>query len=124
MDVSAVTSGTGTPAPAVIESGISAAAQSPSAPVPTPQATAQPAPSLQHAAGIAPAIAKLFGGAAVPQPISLNVSYRVVKDLDEIVTVFTDPKTGKEVAQFPAEVLIGLAQFFDHERGATLDKNA
>lgn len=123
MDVSAVTTGTGTPAPAVIDSGISAAAQSPSPPVQTPQPIAQPAQQTQHA-GIAPAIAKLFGGAAVPQPISLNVSYRVVKDLDEIVTVFTDPKTGKEVAQFPAEVLIGLAQFFDHERGATLDKNA
>lgn len=122
MDVSAVTTGTGTPAPAVIDSGISAAAQSPSPPVQTPQPVAQSAPP-QHA-GLAPAIAKLFGGAAVPQPISLNVSYRVVKDLDEIVTVFTDPKTGKEVAQFPAEVLIGLAQFFDHERGATLDKNA
>ncbi|MDQ2865180.1 MAG: hypothetical protein M3R51_03030 [Candidatus Eremiobacteraeota bacterium] len=121
MDVSTVTTGTGAPAPAVIDSGLpSAAAQESAQPRTQPQSTAR---ALSQA-GIAPAIAKLFGGSSVPQPIALNVSYRVVKDLDEIVTIFSDPKTGKEVAQFPAEILIGLAQFFDHERGATLDQNA
>lgn len=71
--------------------------------------------------GIAPAIAKLFGG-AVAQPIQLNVSYRV--EGKDVVTVFTDPKTGKEVAQFPPELLIGLAKFFDQQSGVTFDKNA
>ncbi|MEO9170182.1 MAG: hypothetical protein ABI282_03235 [Candidatus Baltobacteraceae bacterium] len=124
MDVSAVTTGTGTPAPEVIETGLPpAAARSVAGPAQPSQSPPQP-PHAAQVSGLAPAIAKLFGGAADPQPISLNVSYRVVKDLDEIVTVFSDPKTGKEVAQFPAEVLVGLAQFFDHERGATLDQNA
>lgn len=122
MDVSAVTTGTGTPASAVIDPGLPPSAVHGTTP---PSQASAPAPAASAArGGIAPAIAKLFGGAAIPQPISLNVSYRVVKDLDEIVTIFSDPKTGKEVAQFPAEVLIGLAQFFDHERGATLDQNA
>lgn len=121
MDVSAVATGTGTPDSAVIDTGIAASAPHEAAPAPA-QHSQQPvaAPSAAHRAGIASAVAKLFGGSAS----SLSVSYRVVKDLDEIVTVFSDPNTGKEVAQFPAEALIGLAQFFDHERGATLDKNA
>jgi uncharacterized FlaG/YvyC family protein len=71
--------------------------------------------------GIAPAIAKLFGS-GVPQPSKLNVSYRV--EGNDVVTVFTDPKTGKEVAQFPPELLLGLAQFFDQQNGVTFDKNA
>ncbi|MBV8639538.1 MAG: hypothetical protein JO322_15780 [Candidatus Eremiobacteraeota bacterium] len=72
-------------------------------------------------AGIAPAIAKLFGG-SVPQPVQLNVSYRV--EGQDVVTVFTDPQTGKEVAQVPSQVLLGLAQFFDQQSGVTFDKNA
>ena len=123
MDVSAIASGTGTPAPAGIENGAAPA---------TTQTGAQPAAQGQPAApsapannaGLSPAIAKLFGAGAIPEQTSLSVSYRVVKDLDEIVTVFTDPKTGREVAQVPAEMLIGLAQFFEQERGATLDANA
>ncbi len=79
--------------------------------------------SAQHESGIAPAIAKIFGSSGLPQPVNLNVSYRVLKN-DEIVTVFTDPQTGKEVAQFPPEILIGLAQFFDQQQGVTFDRNA
>jgi hypothetical protein len=88
------------------------------------QAGAIPAgiPDVAHQSGLAPAIAKLFGNNGVPTPITLNVSYRVVKGLDEIVTVFSDPKTGREIAQFPPEILIGLAEFFDQERGVTLDQ--
>lgn len=71
--------------------------------------------------GIAPAIAKLFGG-SISQPVKLNVSYRV--EGNDVVTVFTDPKTGKEVAQFPPELLLGLAKFFDQQSGVTFDKNA
>lgn len=126
-----------------------AASAPPSAPAPppieaagplpgTPQVT--PAPQVQAAqpqasttesssapkdrGGIAPAIAKLFGSAPVPTPIPLNVSYRVVRDPNEIVTVFTDPKTGQEVAQFPPDVLIGIAEFFDQQTGVTLDRDA
>lgn len=71
--------------------------------------------------GIAPAISKLFG-AGVPHPATLNVSYRV--EGNDVVTVFSDPKTGKEIAQFPPELLLGLAKFFDQHAGVTFDKNA
>ncbi|MDE2482980.1 MAG: hypothetical protein KGN02_12425 [bacterium] len=101
----------GAPAPA-------AGAVSVAAP-PLPGATAAP----RDTSGIAPAIAKIFGDSGSPQAVNLNVSYRVLKD-HEIVTVFTDPKTGKEVAQFPPEILIGLAQFFDQQSGVTFDRNA
>jgi hypothetical protein len=78
----------------------------------------------QQRGGLAPAIAKLFGSASPPEPIRLDVSYRVLTDPDQIVTVFSDPKTGQEVAQFPPDILVGLAQFFDSPRGVTLDRDA
>lgn len=53
----------------------------------------------------------------------LHVSYRVTHDPSIIVTVFTDPQTGQEVAQFPPEVMVQLAQFFDKESGVTLDSS-
>jgi uncharacterized FlaG/YvyC family protein len=125
MDVSAVTSGTGTPAPAVTEIPTQTAPAAPTqehASAPVSHASAQQ--SAQESA-LAPAIAKLFGSSSNPQPVTLNVSYRILKgNLGEIVTVFTDPKTGREVAQFPPEILIGLAEFFDQPSGATLDKSA
>jgi len=89
------------------------------------QPQAQTPPSTQHPATLASPIAKIFGSGDNPQPVPLNVSYRVVKgNLGEIVTIFTDPKTGKEVAQFPPDVLLSIAQFFDQQTGATLDQNA
>lgn len=114
MDVSAIGQGTVTarPAPADIPDTVQ------------PGAIPAGMPDSAHQSSLAPAIAKLFGGSGHPTPITLNVSYRVVKDLNEIVTVFSDPKTGQEIAQFPPEILIGLAQFFDHERGVTLDQSA
>ena len=115
-------------APAVDAAPVAVSAPQSSAPTPPPASAlgaipvSQPQPpSESQSSGIAPAIAKLFGG-AIPQPIQLNVSYRV--EGNDIVTVFTDPKTGKEVAQFPPELLIGLAKFFDQQSGVTFDKNA
>ena len=127
MDVSAITSGAGTPAPAVSEPPASNGSNA----VPTANQTTSSAastnespPNSGHSA-LAPAIAKLFGSSSNPTPVPLNVSYRVLKgNLGEIVTVFTDPETGREVAQFPPEILIGLAEFFDQSSGATLDASA
>jgi uncharacterized FlaG/YvyC family protein len=45
-----------------------------------------------------------------------------VSDLQLVVTVFTNPETGEEIAQFPPQELIGLAEFFDQIDGVTLDK--
>lgn len=91
---------------------------------PSSPATTTAVLSGQSNSGLAPAIAKIFSARGIPLPLSLNVSYRVVKDPNEIVTVFTDPSTGKEIAQFPAEIMIGLAEFFDQQQGATLDRSA
>lgn len=74
--------------------------------------------------GLAPAIAKLFAVPSPPAPIRLNVSYRVSTDSNVITTVFSDPKTGQEVAQFPPELLVHLSQFFDQPTGVTLDRDA
>ena len=77
-----------------------------------------------HGAAIAGAIAKLYAPSAdVAQAEELSVSYRVLRD-HEIVTVFTDPKTGAEITQVPSEALIGLAEFFDQQQGATFDRTA
>ncbi|MBV9271920.1 MAG: hypothetical protein JO165_12560 [Candidatus Eremiobacteraeota bacterium] len=66
-------------------------------------------------------IAKLFAGPSDSGP--LHVSYRVEKP-DEIITIFSDPLTGAEVAQFPAEAMVQMAQFFDKSSGITVDKDA
>ena len=71
---------------------------------------------------IAPVVAKIFGNEGIPHPVTLSVSYRV--DGKEIITVFSDPKSGKEIAQFPSELMIKLAEFFDKSHGATLDQSA
>ncbi len=102
------------------------AAEATASPQPVAAASASAstdAPTARTTSGIAPAVAKIFGSGGIPQPVNLDVSYRVLKN-HEIVTVFTDPKTGQEVAQFPPEILIGLAQFFDQQQGVTLDQNA
>jgi uncharacterized FlaG/YvyC family protein len=115
---------TGSVAPAPAQ-GVVIPSSAPAPGVATPGTDVDPATkAAQQRAGLAPAIAKLFGGASPPEPIHLDVSYRVLTDPDQIVTVFSDPKTGEEVAQFPPEILIGLAQFFDSPRGVTLDRDA
>lgn len=85
-------------------------------------ATADADAHAQQPGGIAPVVAKIFGNEGIPHPVTLNVSYRV--DGKEIVTVFSDPKSGKEIAQFPSELMIKLAEFFDKSHGATLDQSA
>lgn len=101
-----------------------------SAVAPTPPAAA-PAPAPTPNAGSAPddhrqplttTVAQLFTGAKAPNAHPVQVSYRV--EGSEIITVFTDPKTGKEIAQFPSEMMIQFAQFFAKESGVTLDRSA
>src|SRR5487761_2516629 len=91
----------------------------------TPTSTVDGVPLPPQNGTIAGAVAKLFGPASgAPQPLNLNVTYRVEPHSNNIVTVFSDPRTGKEVAQFPPEILIGISQFFDQHQGTTLDHNA
>lgn len=69
-------------------------------------------------------VAKLFAEDGAERSNAVNVSYRVEHDPNIIVTIFTDPNTGQEIAQIPPEVMLQLAQFFDKESGVTLDRSA
>jgi hypothetical protein len=124
MDVQALvgTTGAGTAAgaaPAPVSSTVPAAA--PAASDASQHVLGEPA---KKAAGIAPAIAKLFGGSDddVPKVPALSVSYKI--ENHEILTIFTDPATGQEIAQFPPDLLAHLSSFFDAPQGVTLDQNA
>ena len=59
---------------------------------------------------------------ARPVEPALDISYKYVSQLQLVVTVFTNAQTGEEVAQFPPQELIGLAEFFDQIDGVTLDR--
>ncbi len=72
--------------------------------------------------GIAPVIAKIFGNESNPTQVALNVTYKV--EGNHILTVFSDPTTGQEIAQFPPDLLAHIATFFDQQQGVTLDQNA
>jgi hypothetical protein len=106
-------------------------AQAQAGPIPGQPATggseSQPSDGIQPSGGsatLASTIARLYNvdAGASSSPQDLDISYRVIRPLDVIVTVFTNPVTGEEVAQFPPEVLIGLAEFFDQTDGVTLDQ--
>ncbi|MDQ2871544.1 MAG: hypothetical protein M3R35_00265 [Candidatus Eremiobacteraeota bacterium] len=115
MDVSAIAAGAATPPLPVSDAPVQGAASS------IPHAGPVPGP---HSKGtLIDSVAKLFGSPDQPHHVGLNVSYRVNHSSDEIVTVFSDPVTGKEVAQFPAEIILQVAAFFDKHSGITLDSS-
>lgn len=107
-----------------------AAAPAQSGPLPSqPQPAAAQEGSAPQSQGdsagpLAPVVAKILGGGSSPQSVAVNVSYRVEHNPDMVVMVITDPKTGREIAQVPSEVMVQLAQFFDKEQGVTLDRSA
>lgn len=69
-------------------------------------------------------VAKLFAEDGAEKSDAVSVSYRVEHDPNIVVTVFTDPTTGLEIAQIPPEVMVQFAQFFDKQSGVTLDRSA
>lgn len=72
---------------------------------------------------LSPVVAQLLTG-DISKHVTINVSYRVEHDPNIIVTVFTDPTTGQEIAQAPPEVMVQFAQFFDKHSGVAIDRNA
>ena len=62
---------------------------------------------------------RFYGGGT-----DIEVTFRVEHDPNQVVTVFRDANTGKEIAQFPPEVMIQLAEFFQHLAGAVVDRSA
>ena len=115
------------PAPPAAGSTSTAVATPPSptaGPVPV-KATAGAAPSGSSASNqptdttLSPVVAKLFNAAEA----NVQVSFQVLTDPDEVVTVFTDKSTGKEIIQFPSQALIALAEMYDKDAGKVLDKS-
>lgn len=95
---------------------------------PAPQPVAQTSQHVDHtgenSGALSSTVAKLFSEDGAEKSAAVNVSYRVEHDPNIIVTVFTDPNTGQEIAQIPPEVMVQLAQFFDKQSGVTLDRSA
>jgi uncharacterized FlaG/YvyC family protein len=85
-----------------------------------------PTNQADESATLASVVAKLYnvsaGSGSSGQSPQLAISYKYVSELQLVVTVFTNPQTGEEVAQFPPQELIGLAEFFDQVDGVTIDK--
>ena len=137
MDVPAATVGpTLPPAPAQTDPAPPApvldAAPAPAGAIAPPSATAGPIPVHSSAARppaaasnqqsdttLSPVVAKLFNA----QAQNVAVSFQVLSNPDEVVTVFTDKSTGKEIVQFPSQALIALAEMYDKDAGKVLDKS-
>lgn len=127
MDVQSVA-----PAPGATDGSQAASPAEPVGPSQTGQAGSTPSATQANsgtqsgtaqASGLASAIAKLYNVAGASQnDANIGVSYKVVPGLDLVVTVFTNSDTGEEIAQFPPELLVGVAQFFDQLDGVTIDK--
>ena len=96
----------------------------PPQPVQQAQPVAQPSGHSAGSGALSSVVAKLFAEDGAEKSQAVSVSYRVEHDPNIIVTVFTDPNTGQEIAQIPPEVMVQFAQFFDKQSGVTLDRNA
>ena len=68
---------------------------------------------------LSPVVAKLFNASEQ----NVEVSFQISHNPDEVVTVFTDRATGKEIIQFPSQAIIALAEMYDKTAGGVLDKN-
>jgi uncharacterized FlaG/YvyC family protein len=126
MDVPAVTPAATSPSDGIpLAQEVAAAPQAPA--VSSGSAASAPAPKQPgESSTIASVVAKLYNvtsqGSSGGQAPQLSISYKYVSELKLVVTVFTNPQTGEEVAQFPPQELIGLAEFFDQIDGVTLDQ--
>ena len=123
MDVQAATAAA-TPAPnSAPPSAAPASPPSPTAgPVPvasTVGASGQSASNQPSDSTLSPVVAKLFNTAEA----DVQISFQVLTDPDEVVTVFTNKATGKEIIQFPSQALIALAEMYDKDAGKVLDKS-
>jgi hypothetical protein len=126
MDVPAATVAPPTPPPAqvVVAAGtLGPAPAPPNAPVgPIPVHStvgSQPGPASNQPIDttLSPVVAKLFNAAEQ----NVQVSFQI--QAHEVVTVFTDKSTGKEIVQFPSQALIALADMYDKDAGKVLDKS-
>ena len=104
----------------------SAAAGSSAASIADPRSPAAPsAPgSVDQGETLHKLVSQFFGGSSssdAPKQ-TISVSFQVATQPNEIVTVFRDSKTNEVVAQFPPEIMVRIAEFFNKLSGATLDQ--
>jgi hypothetical protein len=105
---------------------------------PGPVAIVTPAPQVTSAPASAPrsstngstdftnTASQIFGSGNASSSAAANdvtVSIRVAQDPNQIITVFRDAE-GNVIQQVPSEVVVRLAEFFDQQLGALLDRNA
>ena len=133
MDVPAATSAPPTPAPAPVPvqpapvadtvavgtlGPAPAPANAPVGPIPTHSTAGPTAASNQPTdTTLSPVVAKLFNAVEANVQISFQIQAH------EVVTVFTDKSTGKEIVQFPSQAIIALAEMYDKDAGKVLDKS-
>jgi hypothetical protein len=107
-------------APAVPAAPAAALSSSQAAATPPPGAhRSVPAPAQIEDSTLHKALSQLIGKDA-----NVSVSFRVVHNPNEIVIVFQNADTGKEIMQVPSETMILMAQFFDKLGGAMMDRTA
>jgi hypothetical protein len=96
---------------------------------PPPTVASAPAPVSRPANGstdFTSAASQIFGSSDASSSAAANdvtVSIRVAQDPNQIITVFRDAQ-GNVIQQVPSEVVVRLAEFFDQQLGALLDRNA
>ncbi len=88
-------------------------------PAPAKSSPGSPASNQQTDNTLSPVVAKLFNASEQ----NVEVSFQVLHNPDEVVTVFTDRSTGQEIVQFPSQALIALAEMYDKDAGNVLDKS-
>ncbi|MBV8600517.1 MAG: flagellar protein FlaG [Candidatus Eremiobacteraeota bacterium] len=121
MDVQSVAGAGAPPVLAAQDAAVSQPANAPLDVVPTTKDTT-PGESSHH--GAATSTRDSLHQLYAPQAQQFEVSFRVEHDPNEIVTVFRDAATGQEIAQFPPEVMVQLAQFFQKIAGDVVDRSA
>ncbi len=88
-------------------------------PVQSAPASGKPGES-NGAAAFAQAASQIFGA---PAGDDVSVSIRVAQHPSQVIAVFRDAH-GNIIQQVPSEVVVRLAEFFDQQLGALLDRNA
>ena len=91
----------------------------PAFPVPDSRASARREPCVKADETLNRALSTLAGGGA-----NVSVSFQVLENPNQIITVFKNADTGEVITQFPTETMVVLAQFFNKLAGAVLDRTA
>jgi uncharacterized FlaG/YvyC family protein len=119
MDVPGAASAAPTPPPQQPPAPVLVPAQAAASATPSASSVpAKPAQASGSTATLSPVVAKLFNASEE----NVEVSFQVQRH--EVVTVFTDKSTGKEIIQFPSKELIAFGEMLDKDAGKVLDKNA